>query len=361
MQSKFPSCFSGDKFAPKSPRATRASRCRFHPLSVMKQDSLLVLARREGRLLRQKDLEVIREKSNNLKPRGPLSGAKAEQLSSRDDGQPGEKPEGVSSTKIGPVTTEIRKNCTGAKPVGLSPKQRYIRTGVTHGNNSEPKQAGDRPNFKKFAAFRPFWFFGQKIEYRVSRRALVGESCGFRRRALYTLLYRGSGVGRPFGKIWKPITLDLLIRFKRGLGIKYWDRSLKPIRGEGVVIGNKKFWRPGDLAIGEPITPDPGVLEEGGFLVNCPPASSVGSRRFRAVSVVAKNHPRETGSRGRARRALHESPRTGGLGLIVREISGFNQIEYKFGGWLSRELLGLGGPSLGSLGRAWGELPGWVG
>ncbi|KAL4703120.1 hypothetical protein ACJJTC_000179 [Scirpophaga incertulas] len=54
-------------------------------------------------------------------------------------------------------------------------------------------------------------------------------------------------------------------------------------------------------------------------------------------------------------------PGTGSLGPIVPEISDINQIEYKFGDWLSRGLLVLGGPSLGSLGRARGELPGGLG
>ncbi|KAL4702164.1 hypothetical protein ACJJTC_011504 [Scirpophaga incertulas] len=103
------------------------------------------------------------------------------------------------------------------------------------------------------------------------------------------------------------------------------------------------------------------AFRRGVFFVNCPPASSVGSRRFRAVSVVAKTTPGKPAREVELVAPTTESPRTGGLGLVVREISGFNQIEYKFGGWLSRELLGLGGPSLGSLGRAWGELPGWVG
>ncbi|KAL4708705.1 hypothetical protein ACJJTC_017384 [Scirpophaga incertulas] len=54
------------------------------------------------------------------------------------------------------------------------------------------------------------------------------------------------------------------------------------------------------------------------------------------------------------------NPRTGSLGPIVPEISGFNQIGYEFGDGLSRELLVLGAPSLGSLGRARGELPGRI-
>ncbi|KAL4705309.1 hypothetical protein ACJJTC_018995 [Scirpophaga incertulas] len=50
------------------------------------------------------------------------------------------------------------------------------------------------------------------------------------------------------------------------------------------------------------------------------------------------------------------NPKTGSLGPIVPEISGFNQIGDEFGDGLSRELLELGAPSLGSLGRARGGL-----
>ncbi|KAL4706444.1 hypothetical protein ACJJTC_004985 [Scirpophaga incertulas] len=103
-------------------------------------------------------------------------------------------------------------------------------------------------------------------------------------------------------------------------------------------------------------------IKRGGvFFGYCPPTSSAGFCRLRAVSVVSETTHWKPACEVELTAPSTESPRTGSLGLVVPEISGFNQISYEFGDGLSRELLALGGPSLGSLGRARGELSGGVG